>query len=61
MYTYEELALFGSGYGLLESPFECGVESPGSINHGIIIIIIIIIITITIIIIFNISRGMTAN
>ena len=26
---------FSSGWGLLESPCECGVESPGPISHGI--------------------------
>ena len=28
----------------MENPCECGIEPPGSINHGVIIIIIIIII-----------------
>ena len=26
---------FGSGYGLLESICECGIEPPGSISHGV--------------------------
>ena len=30
---YEELGRFGSGYGLLESACECGIEPPDSINH----------------------------
>ena len=35
MYQHEELDSFGSGYGLLESPYECGIEPPDSISHGI--------------------------
>ena len=27
------------GYGLLESPCECGIEPPGSISHGVIVIV----------------------
>ena len=29
----KELSWFGSGYGLLESPCECGIELPGFISH----------------------------
>ena len=32
MYQYRELGWFGSGYELLESPCECDVEFPGSIE-----------------------------
>ena len=32
-HQYEELGLFVSGKGLPESPCECGIEPPGSINH----------------------------
>jgi hypothetical protein len=32
---YGELGSFGSVYGLLESPCECVIESPGSISHGV--------------------------
>ena len=27
--------LFGSGWGLLEIPCKCDIESPGSISHGV--------------------------
>ena len=29
-----EFGWFDSGYGLLESPSECGIEPPGHISHG---------------------------
>ena len=32
---YEEFGRFGSGYGLLENPCECGIESPSSISQGV--------------------------
>ena len=28
-YEFDELGWFGSGYGLLESSCECGIEPPG--------------------------------
>ena len=34
-YKCGELGWFGSGYGLLESPCECGIEPPGFISHGV--------------------------
>ena len=30
---YEELDWLGSGWGLLEGPYEYGIEPPGSISH----------------------------
>ena len=36
-YRYQcgELGWFDSGYELLESPCECGIEPPGPITHGV--------------------------
>ena len=34
-YHCGELSWFSSGSGLLESPCECGIETPGSISHGV--------------------------
>ena len=33
-----EFGLFGSGYGLLESLCECGIEPPVSTSHGVVIV-----------------------
>ena len=35
VYQFGELGLFGSENKLLESPCECGIETPGSISHGV--------------------------
>jgi hypothetical protein len=35
-YHYEELSLFGSGEGLMESPCECRIKPRTSISYGVI-------------------------
>ena len=34
-YQYEGLGSIGSGWGLLESPYEFDFEPPGSISYGV--------------------------